>query len=205
LRSFVRCALALLALALLPGCHNGQVRLEVSPGSNSYVWQDAIAPEQCRSFYQGLFYPPQPAVGYAQGRGQDVERFILNAQVRWNDAVNPLGDLFEKLCERQRNAQITVSELQKRQAQLTDAAVSLAELRTQLDSATDDYRKARKQETENRGAVGSAAAAAMARAHQAMDAASQRVEDIIKKANSIVGALQDPRAEGWIMASALSP
>ncbi len=196
------CALAALTVALLAGCHHGQVRLRRSPSDTSYVWQDLITADQCRACYDGLTYDVKAGVGYAAGRGQEMEAFTLNSQLRWNSTVSAVSGFFDNLCSDHNNGLISLSEFEKRRAQLTDAAAALTGLKSKLDAATADYGDARRQEAANRGAEGGGAAAAVAQARQKMDAASQSVDDIIKQAAGIVASLRGPRAEGDVMACA---
>ncbi len=200
MRSNASCALVALLLAALAGCHNGQVLLRRAPGQEAYVWQDLIAPEQCGAFYQDLPYEVKAGVGYARGRDQELGAFTLNAKLRWNDTVGPVGGFFEDLCSDHNAGLVSVSEFEKRKTQLTDAVAGLTGLKQKLDSAMDDYGAARQQEADNRGAEGEGASAAVAQARQRMDAASQSVEDIIKQATSIVDSLRGKRAEGKVMA-----
>lgn len=201
---FALCALAALCLALAAGCHHGQVRLRRSPADATYVWQDVISAEQCRAFYKGLTYQVKPRAGYAAGRGQEMEAFALNSQLRWNDAVRSIGGFFDNLCDDHNDGLVTLSEFEKRKAQLTDAAAALTGLKSKLDAALADYGKAWQQENKNRGAEGQKAAAAVAEARQQMNVASQTADDIIKKASAIVTSLRGPRATDKVMASAPS-
>jgi hypothetical protein len=200
LKGLACCALVGLVLAGLGGCHNGQVRLRRAPGEDAYVWQDPISEDECRAFYEALLYVVSPPVGYAAGRQQTVEGFILNAQLRWNDAVRPLGGLFEDLCKQHNEALTTLSEFQKRKARLTDAAAALTAQKTQLDAVIAEYRDAKQEESKYRGAENTDAAAKVAQARQRMDAASQTVERLIKEATALVDALKGPRAESRVMA-----
>jgi predicted ATP-dependent endonuclease of OLD family len=201
LSGVIRCAFVAFVLTLLTGCHSGQVRLQLAPGTSRYVWHDLITPGQWRDLYQALTYEVKAPLGYARGRGQEAEGSIVNAQLRWNDAVSPLGGLFEDLLNDHNKALITFSEFQKRKGQLTDAAASLTGLRVQLDSAIADYRSAKQLETQNRGAEGQKADEAIAQARQQMAAASQKIDHIIQQAGALMDALKGPRAEGKVMAA----
>jgi hypothetical protein len=201
LRGAVLCALTVVLLGATAGCHNGQVRMRLAPGSHKYVWQAPITATQCRQFYEDLTYEVKPAVGYGPGRGEEMERFSVDARLRWNDAVHPLSGLFEGLCHDHNRALISLNEFEKRKSQLTVAASALAGLKKKLNAAMDDYGKARELETANRGAVGQKAKAAIFRAHQQMAAVSRQVDEIIKKATALVNALRGKRAGGNVMAA----
>jgi len=200
LRGRACCLLAVLVLASLVGCHQGQVRLQRGPGLDSYVWRYPITAAESNAAWQGLLYVTIPKVGYGPGRQEKVEGFILNAQLRWNDTVRPLGGLFDDLRQQHNNALTTLSEFEQRQTQLVDAASALAARRTQMDAATAGYRDAWDLEAKYRGAEGPEAAAQVAQARQQMDAASQTVERIIQEATALVEGLKGPHTEAKVMA-----
>ena len=200
LKGLACCMLAGLLLASFAGCHNGQVRLQRAPDANGYVWRYPITAQESDAFWQGLLYVVEPQVGYAPGRQQKVEGFIVNAQVRWNEAVRPLGGLFEELRQQHNGAMTTLSEFEARKAQLVAAASALTAKRPQIDAAIAGYRDAWDMEAKYRGAQGPEAAAQVAQARQLMDAASQTIESIIQEATTLVESLKGKRAEAKVMA-----
>jgi len=200
LKALAWCALVALALACIPACHKGQVRLQRAPGVDSYIWRNPLSPAQCRSHWQGLLFVVTAPVGYPAGREQEVEGFVLNAQLRWNDAVRPLGGLFMVLCEQHNQALITFSEFEQRRSRLINAAGVLSGYRSRLEAALQDYREARKLETVWRGAEGAQAATRMGQARQQMAAAAQNIEMLIQKAEGLIEDLKGPRAEARLIA-----
>ena len=176
---------ALLAFAAVAssGCHRGMVRLQSAPGSKDYVWRTPIVRETFQASWGNQLYSIPRPVGYARGRQETSGGFVLNARLRWNDAIRSLGYHFDSLVELHNSGGITLFEFDQRKAQLYGAVTALSEDRQALDAALEACAKAEKDlaaapSPEEAAPIEQTLKKARSDADAAIQRAAQRVKDL---------------------------
>ncbi len=195
----LRCMFCL--VLCLAGCHGGQLRLRVSEHSSRFVWRDPVSCEQFKDLWRGLLYPARPPLGYAEGRQQAAEGFVLNAQMRWNDHVRALAGMSELICQQHNEEQVTLREFERGRLELEEAAAGMADLRKELDDAFQEHRTARDQM--ERARVSEHESQNVAAVRDRLDAVARQVEAILEQAGALVAGLRGDVSESAVLASML--
>lgn len=130
---------AAFALAVTTGCHRGQVRLPVGPGSDRHVWRDPIDLEAYRAPARRLLYTAEPPVGYAEARHRPHQFLSIAVCLNWNVAVRPLPAAFEQLCVLHNDAGVSLSEFTEHDKRLRAILADAGELKSGLDAILAQY------------------------------------------------------------------
>jgi hypothetical protein len=176
------------------GCHQGLVRLRTSPYGDQYQWRKPIAAAEFRKPCVQLLYDVQPPVGYAAAIQNPLEGMVLNARLRWDDAVRPLLHQFDLLCEDHNAARLTVQEFAVRRDGLLDAVRQLAHERDELDEDLAAYHSA-EAASQRRPGPDEDPTSESSSARAAMKAAQEKADAVIARAARLVERLGAPKVE----------
>jgi hypothetical protein len=171
--------LAAFVLASTAGCHRGQVRLRLAPGTDRYVWRDPIDPEAFRAPAGRLLYTAEPPVGYAAARQRPAQILSIALRLNWNAAIRALPEAFDQLCFRHNTAKIALSEFTERQNKLELALSDLNVQKSRLDAVLAQYEAHLPMASGEAGDVRAAAEALLAQAKQINECAAARVAEVV--------------------------
>jgi hypothetical protein len=180
---------ACVLVALLAGCHRGQVRLPVAEAGRRHQWRQRVEAEVLRAPYAELLYAVEAPAGYADALQNPLEGFVIRARKDWNHAVEPIGDALEELAERHNDEAVSVREYERRTGELLGAARQLRRTRTRLDAALENYRVYRRELMAARAGGGERPGQEARQAQDAMEGARQRAEELLAEAQRAVSAV----------------
>jgi hypothetical protein len=134
------CVAAAVMALWATGCHKGQIRMQVAPGSWRHEWRDPLVPEDFQCPASDLLYLVEPPVGFAPARQRPLEGFLPNARLRWNDSVKPLCRYFDLLCREHNQAALTVQGFVERRDALLVAAADVSRERQSFEEMLGAFR-----------------------------------------------------------------
>lgn len=177
MKATLACALLAAIVGLAGGCRTEAIRMREAPGSDRFVKREPIGPEDCRDEWRHLLVKAEPPLGFAEGRQQVAEGFVLSSRLRWNDFVRSLGGMFGILCAEHNEGLVTLQGYRSRLAQLRKAAALMEALRPELSEGLSSFVNAKDQLQKARAAADGEVAAEEAR---------QRMADVRESVNELL-------------------